>query len=159
MAGRFRFRLEVVRRVRKQAQDMQRRVVADAIQAAQEVENRMGRLTEELDRTMDRSRDARRLHELDISALRGHQVYRGCIHRRLLESATELVKRRATLDVERSKLAETTKRLKAIEKLRERKLASHVKTLEREEQAGYDETAAGLYMRALGASRAGGVRS
>lgn len=159
MAGRFRFRLEAVRRVRKQALDAQRRVVADAVQAVQEVENRMGRLTEELDLTMDRSRDARRLYDLDISALRSHQVYRGCIHRRLLESATELVTRRATLDVERSKLAETTKGLKAIEKLRERELASHFKALAREEQAAYDETAAGLYMRALGASRAGGLTS
>ena len=159
MAGRFRFRLEAVRRVRKQTQDTQRRVVAGAVQAVQEVENRMGRLTEELDLTMDRSRDARRPRDLDISALRSHQVYRGCIHRRLLESATEIVKRRATLDVERSKLAETTKRLKAIEKLRERKLASHVKALEREEQAGHDETAAGLYLRSLAASRAGGVTS
>lgn len=159
MAGRFRFRLEAVRRVRKQTQDTQRCVVADAVQAVQEVENRMGRLTEELDLTMDRSRDARRPRDLDISALRSHQVYRGCIHRRLLESATEIVKRRATLDAERSKLAETTKRLKAIEKLRERKLASHVKALEREEQAGHDETAAGLYLRALAARRGGGVTS
>ncbi len=159
MAGRFRFRLEAVRRVRKQAQDTQRRVVAGAVQAVQEVENRMGRLTEELNLTMDRSRDARRLHDLDLSVLRSHQVYRGCIHRRLLESATELVQRRASLDVERSKLAETTKRLKAIEKLRERKLASHVRAWEREEQAGHGEAAVGLYLRALGASRAGGVTS
>lgn len=159
MAGRFRFRLEAVRRVRKQTQDTQRRVVAGAVQAVQEVENRMGRLTEELDLTMDRSRDARRPRDLDISALRSHQVYRGCIHRRLLESATEIVKRRATLDVERSKLAETTKRLKAIEKLRERKLASHVKAIARAEQAGQDETATGMYLRALGAVRAGGMTS
>ncbi len=159
MAGRFRFRLEAVRRVRKQTQDTQRRVVADAARAVQEVGKRMGRLTEELDLTMDRSRDARQPNDLDISALRNHQVYRGCLHRRLMESATEIVKRRATLDVERSKLAETTKRLKAIEKLRERKLASHVKALHREELAGQDETAAGLYLRALGASRVGGVTS
>ena len=55
MAGRFRFRLEAVRRVRKQSQDVQRRMVADAVQAVQEVENRMGRMTEELAMTMDRS--------------------------------------------------------------------------------------------------------
>ena len=159
MAGKFRFRLEAVRRVRKQAQDAQRRVVADAAASVQELENRMGRLTEELDLTMDRSRDARRLHDLDISVLRGHQIYRGCIHRRLLESATEVVKRRATLDGERSKLAETTKRLKAIEKLRENKLASHVRAVAREERAGHDEAAAGLYLRALGASRTESVTS
>ncbi|MCH8148635.1 MAG: hypothetical protein IH987_11665, partial [Planctomycetes bacterium] len=123
MAGRFRFRLEAVRRVRKQAQDVRRRMVADAVRAVQEVENRMGRLNADLAQTMDRSRDSRRLHDLDISALRSHQIYRGCIHRRLLESATELEEQRATLEVERTKLAETTKRLKAIEKLRENKLA------------------------------------
>ena len=119
----------------------------------------MGRMTEELAMTMDRSRDTRRLHALDISALRSHQIYRGCIHRRLLESATELVERRASLDVERSKLAEATKRLKAIEKLREKKMAGHVREVRREEQAGHDEIAAGLYWRALGTDRAGGVTS
>ena len=157
MAGRFRFRLEAVRRVRKQAQDVQRRMVADAVQAVQEVENRMGRMNEDLALTMDRSRDSRRLHDLDISVLRSHQIYRGCIHRRLLESATELEERRATLEVERTKLAETTKRLKAIEKLREKKLASHVRTVKRAEQAGHDEIASGLYWRALVADRIGGV--
>ena len=81
------------------------------------------------------------------------------MHRGLLAPATEIVKRRATLDVERSKLAETTKRLKAIEKLRERKLASHVKAIARAEQAGQDETATGMYLRALGAVRAGGMTS
>lgn len=151
MAGRFRFRLEVVRRVRKQAQDAQRRVVADAVQSVKNLESRIGRLTSDLHRTMDRTRDARRPRQLDLPSLRRHQVYRGCIHGWLLESATELAECQAALDGQRSKLAETTKRLKAIEKLRERKWASHVQALGRAEQAGYDEMAAGRYVRARGA--------
>ena len=156
MAGKFRFRLEVVRRVRKQAQDAQRRVVADAVESIKKLESRIGQLTSDLHRTMDRTRDARRPHQLDLSSLRRHQVYRGCIHGWLLESANELAERQAALDGARSKLAETTKRYKAIEKLRERKWASHVHAFGRAEQVGYDEMAAVRYVRARGACRAGG---
>lgn len=156
MAGKFRFRLEVVRRVRKQAQDAQRRVVADAVQRVKNLESRIDRLTSDLHRTMDQTRDVGRPRQMDLPSLRRHQVYRGCIHGWLLESANDLTVRQAALDGERSKLAETSKRLKAIEKLRERKWASHVQALGRVERAGYDEMAAGRYVRARGTCRAGG---
>ena len=115
MAGKFRFRLEVVRRVRQQAQDAQRRVLADALRAVTAVEWRIAHLTRELGETMGQARDAQRGRRLDMVSLRGHQFYRGSVHRRILESRTELARRRAELDRERAKLGEATKRLKVME--------------------------------------------
>ena len=147
MAGRFRFSLEVVRRVRRQAQDAQRRAVADAVRTVTAVENRIEQLTRELADTMDRTRDVHRPGRLDIASLRGHQFYRGHLHRRILESGAELSGRQTELQRERAKLAEATKQLKVIEKLREKHWQRHLTEVRRAEQAAFDEAALQVYRR------------
>ena len=147
MAGRFRFRLEVVRRIRRQAQDAQRRVVADAIRAVGTVEQRIDRLTQTLGNTVEQARDAQQARRLDLMSLRGHQFYRGWLHRRILESHAELSQRRAELVRERTRLGEVTKQLKVIEKLREKHWTRYLKEIRREEQAAFDESALQTYLR------------
>ena len=147
MAGRFRFQLEVVRKLRQEAMDTQRRTVAHAIGAVRRTERRVEQLTEELRATIAQTRDSQQVRRLDIVSLRGHQYYRGRLHRQIMESDEERAKRQAILDRERAKLAKVTMRLKVIEKLREKQWNRHATQLRREEQAGYDETAVQAYAR------------
>jgi flagellar FliJ protein len=153
MAGQFRFRLEVVERLRRQAQDAQRRVVADAVRAVQRVETRIEHLTRQLADTMDRARGTQGVARLDVVSLRGHQIYRGYLHRQLLQSTAELARRQRELQAERAKLAEASKRLKVIEKLRERHWNRYVTALRREEQAATDEVALQGFLRGRQVSR------
>ena len=147
MAGRFRFRLDVVERLRRQARDARRRVVGDAVRAVQSVEHRIDQLARQLAETFDRTRGVQRAERLDMVSLRGHQVYRGYLHRRILQSGVELSERQRELEVERDKLAEASKRLRVIEKLHERHWRRYLTQLHREEQAVNDEAALQGFLR------------
>jgi len=147
MARRFEFRLEVVRKLREQARDVQRRAVGDAVSAVCGVEQRLDQLTAQLRDTFEITRGAQRTQELDVASIRGHQFYRNWLHRRIMESNLELGDRRATLDAERAKLGEASARLKAIEKLRDRRFTRHLVQVHREEQATMDEAAVGGFAR------------
>lgn len=147
MARRFRFRLETVERLRKQARDAQRRVVADAARTVGRVEERIVHLTRQLHDTLGGARETLRTGRLDLASLRGHELYRGWVHRRIAESYTELACRQSELDVERAKLVEASKQLKVIERLRERRWRRYLADVAREEQAASDEAAVQLYLR------------
>ena len=149
MARKFRFRLEVVRKLREQARDEQRLVVAEVIRAVRSVEGRMEQLTDQLRETVHRTRDAREERRLDLPSLRGHQFYQGWLHRRIMETHENLAVSKARLDAERVRLGEATMRLKAIETLRERRWKRHQTLVHREEQAVGDEAA----VRALASGR------
>lgn len=147
MARRFRFRLETVRRLRKQALDAQRRVVADAVQALVRVEERIAALTRTWHGMVDQSRDAMRIQRLDLVSLSGHQVYRGWLDQEIAKSNESLARKRAELDAERVRLAETSKELKVIDKLRERQWKRFSVKIAREEQVANDEAALQMYLR------------
>ena len=120
MARKFRFRLETVLRLRQRARDAQRRVVANAVQSVTRVEERIDELTRQLQGTIERSRDALRKRNPDVVSLRGHLLHRGWLHREIAESNGTLAQKRTELDAERARLAETSKRLKVIEMLRDK---------------------------------------
>lgn len=147
MARKFRFRLETVRRLRKQTMDAQRRVVADAVRAVTLVEERIAVLTRRRCGAVDQSRDAMGTHCLDLVSLRGQQVYRGWLDHEIAKSNESLAGKRVELDAERAKLAETSKELKVIEKLRERQWKRFRVKIAREEQAANDEAALQMYLR------------
>lgn len=149
MAAMFRFRLETVLKVRKQEQETHRRAVAEAVRAVGQAEERISRLSQELRSTFEQRREAQQAACIDVSSLRGHQIYQGWLQRRILESGVELGERERLLAEQRARLADASKRLKVIEKLRERQWTKHQVKLRREEQAGQDETAAQIHMRAL----------
>ena len=139
MARRFRFRLETVRKIRQQARDVQRRVVAEKARAAGEVRQRIARLEGDLERTVDRSREAHRTGRLNMSSVRVHEIHRGWLHRSLGEVRAVLVQRQAELSSEQTRLAEASKRLKVIEKLRERQWERYKAEVAKEEQSQADE--------------------
>ena len=150
MAKRFRFRLEVVRKLREQGRDAQRRVVADALRALNSVEERIDRLTQELRGTLQRARSEQRVERLDVASLRAHQYYRSWLHRKIMEAGIELNDKTLRLDRERTKLGEASARLKAIERLRERRWQRHRILLRREDQSTTDESALQLHQRQAG---------
>ena len=147
MAGGFKFSLEVLLRVRKQERDAQRRVVAEALRGIDTIERRIGEATEALRIEKDDTRDARGGARLDLSALRGHQFYVSRLHRWIGEGRMDLASQQTLLEKEREKLAEVSKRLKAIEKLREKHLQRHMLLERRRERATEDELAAQRYIR------------
>lgn len=147
MAGGFRFRLEVVERIRRQAVDAQRRVVADAARRVRWVEQRIAQLSGELTDTLDRARRDQRVSRLDIVSLRRDEIYRGRLLGRIMQLNAELDERLGELARERKELGETSRRLKVVEKLRERQWQRHLGRVHREEQAAADETAIRGFLR------------
>lgn len=141
MAKRFRFRLETVRRLREQARDAQRRVVADAARAVKQVQDWITQCSRDLQNVSVQSRDARQMGLLDTVLLRQQQHYRGWLHRKTAEFRQELAAKQAGFDRERAKLAEAQRDLKVIEKLRERQWQRHLTEVAREEQLDNDEAA------------------
>lgn len=156
MAKRFRFRLEVVRKLREQARDGQRRVVAEVVRAVSAVEGRIGGLTRELRDTIHQTRDKQKVARVDVALLRTHQYYQSWLHRKIMEAGIELDEMKRQLDIERARLGEASARLKAIEKLRERRWQRHCFELQREEQAEANESALHQYERHTGRHAAGG---
>ncbi len=147
MAGGFRFRLEVVRRLRQQALDAQRRVVADAVRAVGRVEDRIDRFTRDLRGSIQQARDAQQVARLSPEAMCACQRHRCWLQRRMLEAKQELQRNEAQLNSERRKLAEAMKQMKVIETLREKRKLRYDTAIRRQEQAGYDEVALQMHRR------------
>ncbi len=141
MAKKFHFRLEAVQAMRARERDERRRAVADAVRAVTAEERRIDLLSEQLRDNVKQTRDERSGNRLDLVALRGQQFHQSWLHGRLFESFKALSESEKTLEVERAKLGLASSRLKAIEKLREKRWIQHVKQLDREEQAINDESA------------------
>lgn len=147
MARRFQFRLETVRRLRRQARDVQRRVVADAVRAATTVELRIAGFLRRLQGTLDRSGETMQPGRLDVASIRRHQIQRSWLHRKIDESNVELGQRRQELDAQRDKLVEVSRRLEVIELLREKRWRRYLADTARREQTVGDEAALQGYLR------------
>ena len=149
MAGGFRFRLDAVERLRRQDRDGKRRKVAEAARDVQHVENRIALLTQQLADTVDGTRRQRQAPLLDVVSLKRQQFYRGELNRRIEESNKGLLERLAVLEAERRTLTESSRRLKVIEKLRERFRARHEEKMRRMERRATDEVGVQSYVRRL----------
>lgn len=147
MARRFRFRLEAVQRIRKDDRDRRRRGVAEAVRAIRSVQQRIDDCNEQLRASVDRTSDLQRSQRIDMPLLRSQRYYAGHLHGQLLLAGEELGTRQEELDARRGELAEATKRLRAVEKLRDRQWERHRQQLAREEQADADEAALQKYIR------------
>jgi len=157
MAAAFHFRLEVVARLRKQRQDVQRRAVADAAQSVSAAEHLIAELERIRRGALHESREHKAQSVLGIDELRRRQLFDGWIRRRIGDTCVELARRRQTLDGDREKLAEATKECKVIEKLRHRQQRRHIQSVSREEQIETDEIGVNGYLRQRLSSGSSGV--
>ena len=147
MAQQFRFRLEAVQKLREQTRDRQRRVVAEAVQQVVRMEEHTAQLNRELRNSMEDALSDRSVTQIDMLAMRENQLYRGWLHRKILEVEIELAQRNQTVDQERKKLGESSKQLKVIEKLRDRQWQRYQLSLQRSDQLMYDEAALQMFVR------------
>ena len=148
MAKRFRFRLDVVERVRRQVRDKQRRVVADAVRAARQMEDHVASVTDQLRRSVRETASTQSRASLDVALVRTQEFHRNWLHRQMMDARMELEQRQKALASKRHELAEATKQLRVIEKLRDRQWQRHVIEVKREEHATHDEVAITQYLRA-----------
>lgn len=148
MARRFRFRLETVRKIRERERDAQRRIVAEKVRAVEAIRDRIGTLTDGMDDNRNGARAARRAGWVSINLLRGHVLHQTWLARTIETKREELDERLGEFRAEQGKLAESSKRLKVIEKLRERKWEQHQVKLAREEIQAGDEASRQIFWRA-----------
>lgn len=141
MARGFRFRLEVVQRIRRRAVDARKRDVAAAVRSVTEVEGKLAQTDQEIRDLAMISRDTKQNAVLDVASLSRQQQHRGWLAKRTAELQSTLKERRRVLDGEREKLAEASRQLKVIENLRERQWKAFCTDRDRREQMALDEAA------------------
>lgn len=147
MARRFRFRLETVQKVRERARSAQRNVVAEKVQALGVAQGRVAELVRALGDDTHRSRTALLERNLDLVSLRRHERFRGQVRDRVARAHAVARERRDELKLEQVRLADASKRLRVIEKLRERQWNVHLAEVAREQQALSDEAAMQIHLR------------
>jgi len=149
MAESFTFRLETIRRLRRQERNAQRRVVAKVIADAAKAQQHVQLLNDQLQRNVSQLRFVRDTGPIDVVALRASEFHQGWLHRCILETGQALSDRRREVDRERENLARANQRLRVLDKLRERQYARFQLEQNRQEQARHDESALGMYQRSM----------
>lgn len=141
MAEEFRFRLEVVRRLRRRELEHAQRTMAGCVRAVLEARQ----LGELLDRRIDENtadqREMRDAKCLDLVALRTGQVHVLWLRRMREQTEAEAVRRREIMEVQRQKLVAASRQVKVLDKLRERQVRRHLESRRRLEQRELDEVA------------------
>ena len=146
MAKRFVFRLEAVLRVRKQAEDLQRQVVADHARRVADDQDQARRLASGLDTQREAARLEHQTQKLDLAALRCRYFYMARLDRELIEARRRFEESEVALQQERTKLGTLSARRKVIDKLREKQWSRHQTEIKRAQQAQDDEVAARPFM-------------
>ncbi len=141
MAKRFEFSLETVLRVRRMENDAQRRAMAGALRNLRQAEFRVRSIEADLAAQTTAVRGEQGAVRIDLAAVRGHQFYMTRLHAALRASQAGVVAAEQAAEAERAKLAETSKRLKVIEKLRDRQRRRYESELARRERIAEDEVA------------------
>lgn len=139
MSKKFQFRLDVVRDMRRRARDEAARLVAAKLVEAAAVQRRVEEFSRQMRDTVEMGRSDRAGGSIEIAALKLQQYYGKWLHDRIVEASSKLRQVEAELTDERMKLSLATAKLKAIEKLRERRWQRHLQLVRREEQAITDE--------------------
>ena len=147
MARRFKFRLETVRKIRERERDAHRRVVATKVREVAVIRERVGTLAEGMEDNRCAGRITRRVGRVPIELLRGQAYYQTWLTRANETTHEELENGLNELRAEQDKLGVFSKRLKVIEKLRERQWKIHQTGVAREESAANDEAAHQLFLR------------
>ncbi len=133
--------------MRVQARDALRRTVAHQAGLVLRAEQRIVALNEQLRESVGMSRTQLQNAALDVSTLRTNQFFRGWLQNRILDAHQERAQLRIRWEAERQALAEATKRLRVIEKLKDRRWKAYLAEQDRREQAALDESALQVHRR------------
>lgn len=147
MAKRFAFRLEPLLTVRRAYEAEQQRVVAENVRQVQQCIAELANLRGKLSETVGEARRARRRQQMDIGTELQEQRWRAHLKRRIVSQEEEVKTREQSLAEARGELARRSMEVKAIEKLRERRLDEHRREVQREERIESDELATQMFIR------------
>lgn len=146
MAKRFRFRLETVLKVRRQVADEKKRVVADRLREISALQGNLMMVNEQIAATYRKTRENAVHQHLDVQDLSKRRFWTSHLQRNVLETQFRIDKARQQLAKDRDVLAEASKELKVVEKLRENSFAKHSREIERQETIEADELAVSRYL-------------
>ena len=139
MAGRFRFRFETILRLRRQKEDLQKRVVAARVRQIQQLQERHALLTTRIAQEGEALRGQLREGMVDVDALRSARHWLVRLRQGVLQTDAEIAAHRAILAQERVALVESRKEAEVMARLRLRQETTFVAQLEREEQLETDD--------------------
>lgn len=121
MAQAFKFRLETVRRLRRQELDLRRREVAEAAREVLTLQDRIGQLSETVRAHVGELRQSQSEGaSLDLPQIRMHYVHQGYLARQMVDAELRLAEKQKELSNRREMLKQANARAKALEKLHER---------------------------------------
>ena len=149
MAKAFRFRLAKLLDLRLRERDEQRMRFARAFKACHEVDEMIAALNQELvTDKLPRKDDKTARHErdlIDVEVMRCHEHYWRATQQRIADARLRRVTLQEQLQAERERLIEASRKVKVIEKLRERRWAEHEKMLLEAERRADDDRSAARY--------------
>lgn len=127
----------------------------DAVRAARQMEDHVTALNDQSRRCVDEMILAQSGARLNVALVRSQEFHRNWLYRQMVDARVEFDLRQDALTSKRAELAEATKQLRVIEKLRERQWQRHALEVKREEQSMSDEMAVTRYLRASAATAQG----
>ena len=137
--ARFRFSLEGVLRQRALVEREKQRVVADRQAIVAKLTTELRALDRQMQSATAEVRDHRLVGRLDLSYLAAHRRYALAMQRRAVELARRIASAQVAVEQAQGELVEAARRRKAIEKLREKRLAQWQAEHQRKESSELDE--------------------
>lgn len=147
MAGRFRFRLEAVLKVRRARENEQRRVVAERAAEVHRIDATLASLAAQM---ADANRELRRTRgagTLDVASQLAAQRWRVLLERRVARGRARRAELAGLLEEARTELVRRAVQTKVLVKLRERLAAAHHAERSRLERLEADEMAVQSFVR------------
>jgi flagellar export protein FliJ len=141
LARSFQFRLEAVRRVRRESERVQQRILAQALRELLELDREDLQVQREIGRIREEVKAVSQQPELDVLRLRQWELYRGRLAGNLEKIEAKRKDANGRVDVERGKLLEAVKKRRAIDRLFEKQWSRHQDEMRREERRMTDELA------------------
>jgi flagellar export protein FliJ len=146
VAGKFKFRLDTVRRVRQRAFEDRQRTVAER-QRVIAAEQALGSAAQaQLDEHVNLARGLQQ-GRIDVRAVRGNRMHLALLHRRIAECALRIAAHERELARERAEMVAARVQVRVLEKLKQRRAAHFAEALQRTENAEQAELALQIHRR------------
>jgi flagellar FliJ protein len=133
--------LATLERIRKQQRDQERRKMADVSNAARIACDRVEKLKQRVAASLGQALAAQSTGAINMEAIRQHSQHRAALRAKINEGQVVVMARNKEVEEQRKLLVEASRRLKVIEKLRERKWSEYQAELRKEESEELDEAA------------------
>lgn len=136
----FRFSLETVLKVRRQAEELRQRELAEAQAQRDRLLHQLAGLENEL-RGLNSAQSGKREGRLDMNAEAWFRARHEGITRAKRTVRLELMAKEAALNEARARAVEASRERRVLEKLEEKQLSEHLQNLNKEEQGFLDDLA------------------